>query len=78
LPPALTLAAQVVLGALSGPLGLTLSTPLFVLGVSAVQTFREEKSDRAGDGEDAAARTGPRTEEEEGRVQRSSQRSRRE
>lgn len=41
LPPALTLSAQVLLGALAGPLGLTFSTPLFVVGVSAVQAWRE-------------------------------------
>lgn len=39
-PPALTLAGQVVLGALVGPLGLTFSTPLLVLGVVAVRTWR--------------------------------------
>jgi predicted PurR-regulated permease PerM len=46
LPPALTLAAQALLGELVGVLGLTFSTPLFVVGVSAVSAFREE-SERA-------------------------------
>jgi predicted PurR-regulated permease PerM len=41
LPPALTLAAQVILAALAGPLALTFSTPLFVVGVSAVEAWRE-------------------------------------
>lgn len=42
LPPALTLAAQALLGELVGVLGLTFSTPLFVVGVSAVSAFRDE------------------------------------
>jgi predicted PurR-regulated permease PerM len=40
LPPALTLAGQVVAGALVGPLGLTFSTPLVVVAVVAVRTWR--------------------------------------
>ncbi|HEX4339957.1 MAG TPA: AI-2E family transporter [Polyangiaceae bacterium] len=44
LPPALTLAAQALLGELCGILGLTFSTPLFVVGVSAVKAFREENA----------------------------------
>jgi predicted PurR-regulated permease PerM len=43
LPPALTLAAQALLGELVGVLGLTFSTPLFVVGVSTVKAFREER-----------------------------------
>jgi predicted PurR-regulated permease PerM len=46
LPPALTLAAQALLGELTGVLGLTFSTPLFVVGVSTVQAFREEEAER--------------------------------
>jgi predicted PurR-regulated permease PerM len=42
LPPALTLAAQVLLGTFAGALGLTVSTPLFVVAVSAVKAFREQ------------------------------------
>jgi predicted PurR-regulated permease PerM len=40
LPPALTLAAQVLCGMLIGPLGLTFSTPLLVLGVAAGRAWR--------------------------------------
>ncbi len=39
-PPALTLAAQIVLAALVGPLGLTFSTPLCIVIVSAITTVR--------------------------------------
>jgi predicted PurR-regulated permease PerM len=42
LPPALTLSAQALLGEIVGVLGLTFSTPLFVVGVSTVTAFREE------------------------------------
>ena len=45
LPPAITLACQVLLGALAGPLGLTLSTPLLVVGVCAAQSFRRNASE---------------------------------
>lgn len=40
LPPALTLAGQVLFAALVGVLGLTFSTPLLVVGVVAVRTWR--------------------------------------
>ncbi|HVW27124.1 MAG TPA: AI-2E family transporter [Polyangiaceae bacterium] len=43
LPPALTLAAQALLGEIVGVLGLTFSTPLFVVAVSAAKAFREER-----------------------------------
>jgi putative permease len=46
LPPALTLASQALLGELTGVLGLTFSTPLFVVGVSAVNAFRDEDAER--------------------------------
>ena len=39
-PPALALAGQVVFGVLLGPLGLTFSTPLLVLIVSAASAWR--------------------------------------
>jgi predicted PurR-regulated permease PerM len=38
-PPALTLAGQVVFATLVGPLGLTFSTPLLIVGVSAAGAF---------------------------------------
>jgi predicted PurR-regulated permease PerM len=41
LPPALTLAGQVLFAALVGVLGLTFSTPLLVVGVVAVRTWRK-------------------------------------
>ena len=40
-PPAIALGAQVLLGTLVGPLGLTFSTPLLVVAISAVRAFRE-------------------------------------
>jgi predicted PurR-regulated permease PerM len=40
-PPALSLAAQLVLGVLAGPLGLAISTPFLVVIVSGVQAWRE-------------------------------------
>jgi predicted PurR-regulated permease PerM len=40
IPPAVTLACQVLLGALAGALGLTFSTPLLVVVISAVQAWR--------------------------------------
>lgn len=40
-PPALTLAGQVVFATLLGPLGLTFSTPILVVGVVAVKTWRK-------------------------------------
>ncbi|HEX4352772.1 MAG TPA: AI-2E family transporter, partial [Polyangiales bacterium] len=43
-PPALTLASQVILGSLAGPLGLTFSTPLLVASLSAVKSWRESES----------------------------------
>jgi len=43
LPPAFTLAGQVVFATLVGPLGLTFSTPLLVVGVSAFQALRGER-----------------------------------
>lgn len=43
-PPALSLAAQLVLGVLVGPLGLAFSTPLLVVVVSAVRAWREAPS----------------------------------
>jgi predicted PurR-regulated permease PerM len=42
LPPGVTLACQVLLGALAGPLGLTYSTPLLVVCVSATQAWRAQ------------------------------------
>lgn len=42
LPPAITLATQVLLGTFAGVLGLTFSTPLLVVGVSVVTAWREE------------------------------------
>ena len=39
-PPALVLAGQVVLGAVLGVLGLTFSTPLMVVGITAIATLR--------------------------------------
>jgi predicted PurR-regulated permease PerM len=45
LPPGVTLACQVVLGALAGPLGLTYSTPLLVVCVSATQAWRAQPGD---------------------------------
>lgn len=52
LPPAVTLSAQVLLGSLVGPLGLTFSTPLLVVGVSAAKSWRR---DDVSDGEPRAA-----------------------
>lgn len=43
LPPALTLAGQLVFATLVGPLGLTFSTPLLVVGVVAVKTWRSAR-----------------------------------
>jgi len=40
LPPASTLATQVLLAALLGPLGLTFATPLLVVGVTVAQEWR--------------------------------------
>jgi predicted PurR-regulated permease PerM len=58
LPPAYTLAAQAVLGDLAGVLGLTFSTPLFVVVVSAVQAWREEQAiEQPKSGEAPRART---------------------
>lgn len=45
LPPAATLAAQVVLGALIGTLGLTFATPFLVIVVTAVRTWRSTAGD---------------------------------
>lgn len=39
-PPALTLAGQIVLASLLGPVGLVFSTPLLVVAVSTLQTLR--------------------------------------
>jgi len=44
-PPAITLASQVLMAALVGPLGLTFSTPLLVVVVTAVRTWRREATD---------------------------------
>jgi predicted PurR-regulated permease PerM len=44
LPPAYTLAGQVIFGVLFGALGLTLSTPLIVVGVVLVQMFYVERA----------------------------------
>ena len=44
IPPAFTIAAQVVLAALVGPLGLTFATPLFVVVASSVRAWRDEPS----------------------------------
>jgi predicted PurR-regulated permease PerM len=44
LPPAFTLASQVLLGVLLGPVGLTFSTPLLVAIVSAVRAWRETEA----------------------------------
>ena len=43
LPPAFTLASQVLLGVLLGPLGLTFSTPLLVAAVSGGRAWKECK-----------------------------------
>ncbi|HEU4583005.1 MAG TPA: AI-2E family transporter [Polyangiaceae bacterium] len=43
LPPAFTLASQVLLGVLLGPLGLTFSTPLLVAAVSGGRAWKESK-----------------------------------
>jgi predicted PurR-regulated permease PerM len=40
IPPALALSSQFLLGTLAGPLGLTFSTPLLVVAISAIGTFR--------------------------------------
>jgi predicted PurR-regulated permease PerM len=39
-PPALTLAGQILLASLVGPLGLTFSTPIFVVAVAVVRAWR--------------------------------------
>lgn len=44
LPPAFTLAGQVVFGALVGVLGLTFSTPLLVVAAAAIGSFRSERA----------------------------------
>ncbi len=43
LPPAYTLALQIVFGFLLGPLGLTFSTPLLVVGVSGVKAWSRDE-----------------------------------
>jgi predicted PurR-regulated permease PerM len=43
LPPAFTLASQVLLGVLLGPLGLTFSTPLLVAAVAGGRAWQESK-----------------------------------
>jgi predicted PurR-regulated permease PerM len=61
LPPAYTLAAQAVLGELAGVLGLTFSTPLFVVAVSAVQAWRREaEHERSSPPDSRGAVTRPR------------------
>ena len=56
-PPALTLAGQLVLGTLLGPLGLTFSTPLLILVLSAVApTLLRPR--RVGDGRQTAKDAG--------------------
>ena len=42
IPPAMALSSQVLLGTLTGPLGLTFATPLLVTVISTVRAFREE------------------------------------
>lgn len=46
IPPAITLAGQVVLAALVGAIGMTFSTPLLAVGVLAVQIWRDESRRR--------------------------------
>ncbi len=41
LPPAVSLGTQALIGVLAGPLGLTFATPLLVVGVSSVQSWRQ-------------------------------------
>ena len=41
LPPAITLGSQLVLTTLVGPLGMTFSTPLLVVGVAAVKAWKQ-------------------------------------
>ncbi len=49
IPPAIALAAQVMLAALVGPVGMTFSTPLLAAAIVGVQTWREdEQRGRAG------------------------------
>lgn len=48
-PPALTLAGQVVFAALVGPLGLTFSTPLLVVGVAAFRSWHHAESSHEAD-----------------------------
>jgi predicted PurR-regulated permease PerM len=47
LPPAITLSTQVIFSVLVGPLGLTFSTPLLVLGISTVKAWRNQASSQA-------------------------------
>lgn len=46
-PPALTLAGQATLGVLCGPLGLTFSTPLWIVVVSVTTTLRSSRRYRS-------------------------------
>lgn len=43
IPPAVTLAGQVILGTFLGAIGLTFSTPLLVVGITSVATIRKMK-----------------------------------
>lgn len=56
-PPALTLAGQVTFAALVGPLGLTFSTPLLIVGVSTAEVLRSRAKvgDRRRSSEGAAS-----------------------
>lgn len=56
-PPALTLAGQIVLGTLLGPLGLTFSTPLLILFISAAAPTLLQRP-RVGDGRHSAKEAG--------------------
>lgn len=62
LPPAFTLAGQLVLASLVGPLGLTFSTPLLVVVVAAVRTWREAEGDAGERSTGHVARGGVRLE----------------
>jgi predicted PurR-regulated permease PerM len=57
LPPAITLASQVLLGVLLGPLGLTFSTPLLVAAVSGGGAWKESKRALAASSDGRVERT---------------------
>jgi len=57
LPPAFTLASQVLLGVVLGPLGLTFSTPLLVAAVSGGRAWKERQPTLATSGDGRIERT---------------------